>query len=266
MRTGAAPSSPISARSACSLPCAAVEHERVELGVPRHPDAIGRGAERERALRLLVRAHEEAVDPPERVADGAEQRAVPRELRRVEAAVRERDANAGLPGGADEVRPDLGVLEDEQVGAERGDRAAGGAEEIVGGVQDHVRLGELLARHLEAAVRDRRDDDAGARQPPLQLPHHGLQGEEIAGAGAVQPDARAAPAELEPAPVEAEPLSDAVPELRVREQHGKRDDEERVARDDVDEVQGGASVGRFYSIRKGFVKIHGRPSIRASTR
>ena len=72
MSTGAPGSSPISARSASSRPVGAVEHERVELGVAGHPDAIGRGAEREHALGLLVRAHEEAVDPPERVADGAE--------------------------------------------------------------------------------------------------------------------------------------------------------------------------------------------------
>ena len=116
-------------------PRPAVEHERVELGVPGDPDAVGRGAEGEHALGLLVRAHEEAVDAPERVRDGAEERAVARHLRGVEAAVRERDAHARLARGADEVRPDLGVLEHEEVRAQRRDGAAGRAEEVVGRVE-----------------------------------------------------------------------------------------------------------------------------------
>ena len=218
-----------------------VEHQRVELGVSGDPDAIGRGAQLEGALGLLVGAHEEERDGPQRLADRAEEGPVPGELLGGEPAVGERDAHPGLAGGADQVGPDLGVLEHEQVGAQRGQGPPGRPGEVVGRVHDHVGLADLGARHLQSAVGDGRDHQATARHALLQLPHHGLEREEVAGAGAVEPDPRRALARGFPGSVVAEPLLDPVAQLRVEEQHRQEHRDGEVAPDRVEEVHGAGS-------------------------
>ena len=72
--------------------------------------------------------------------------------------------------------------------------------------------------------------------PRLELLHHRLERQEVARAGAVEPDPRAPAPEVERAPVVAEPERDPVAQLRVPEQHRQQGQEEEVARDGVEEV------------------------------
>ena len=166
-------------------------HERVELGVARHAHPVFGRTQREHPLGFVVFAHQEEVDVVQRVADQVEQRAVAREMPRREAAVGEGHAAARGMRGADQVGPDLRVLEHQQIRLHRRHRAPGRTEQVPRGVDHRVDVAlEALGGHQVAGVRHGGDDHLRFGKPRPQSIDHRGERQQIARARAVQPDAR----------------------------------------------------------------------------
>ncbi len=183
--------------------------QRVELGVAGDPDPVQRRAERQRALGLLVLAHEQQIElPPAGCRTG-------------------RRACGSRAGDAGERRPLVSATRAPEARAawmrfgqssaysstRRSGRSARIARRVLparshGRVHQPVHLGaEPLLRHRPTGVGDGRQDDARVREPLAEPGDHRRERLEVPGARSVQPDPGPAALGERPRTVEAEALA-----------------------------------------------------------
>ena len=169
------------------------DRQGVELRVSGDVNAVGRSAELERALGLVVGAHHQDVEALQEIAGQAEEESVAGHIAGTEPAVGERELDPGLRGGLDQLGPQLRVLQHQDVRLQRGDGAAAGPRQIVRQKRHQLRetLGhQALTRHRGAGVGDGRNDHARVGPQRFQLADDGDEAEDVARRRAVQPDPR----------------------------------------------------------------------------
>ena len=215
--------------------------ERIELerAGDRHARAIG--ADLDDAAGRFLALHAEAIDVGEHAPEERAGQPVAGKGTGRDAAVDEHGLHPGLVTHAQEVRPDLGLHDDEQARLHQPERPLHDRTEIEREVEHLVHVVDVPARHLLPGHRRRGQEDAKPGIALAQLRQQRPRGQHLADRHRVDPD-RLVAVEVERQRQVAEPLRQAADVLavtdRLVEEVRRHDQEEQHDQDAVQRVHG----------------------------